>query len=195
MKSRHWITLVLVAYVMLAVLAVWYTRPASTPLATMPAASETRTIELLRDRVPVPSFSAPDLHGRMVSSDEWRGKVILVNFWATWCAPCRAEIPELVALQDKYRDQLQIVGVAVDEGSVEAVEGFVAEHKINYPVVMETPELQALFPGVLGLPATFLLDRDARLAQTHLGILDPARTEDEVRALAGLPVKARIDGE
>lgn len=188
MKNRHWITLSLVAYVTLAVLTVWYTRDASrASITTRAASSATRAVEFLPDRVPVPSFSARDLNGRTVSSDEWRGKVTLVNFWATWCAPCRAEIPDLVALQDKYRDELQIVGVAVDEASVEAVERFVAEHKINYPVVMHTPELEEIFPGVLGLPATFLLDPDARLAQKHLGILDPAVTEEEVRALAGLP--------
>ncbi|MBI2186197.1 MAG: TlpA family protein disulfide reductase [Acidobacteria bacterium] len=188
MKNRHWITLGLVGYMALAALVAWYARAANrASITTRAASSETRTLELLGDRVPVPSFSARDLNGRLVSSDEWRGKVTLVNFWATWCGPCRTEIPELVALQDTYRDQLQIVGVAVDEGSVEAVKQFVAEHKINYVVVMETPELQEIFPGVLGLPATFLLDRDGRIAQQHIGILDPTRTEEEVRAFAGLP--------
>lgn len=194
MKNRHWITLGLVAGVTLVALSVWHTRGISTAVvATRPSSGETRTIRFLRDPVPVPSFSARDLNGWTVSSDQWRGKVTLVNFWATWCAPCRAEIPELIALQDKYRDRLQIIGVSQDEGSVEAVERFVAEQKINYVVVMATPELQKSFPGVFGLPTTFLLDRDARIAQKHLGILDPTLTEEEVRALAGLPVNARIE--
>ncbi len=143
--------------------------------------------------VPVPSFTAEDLDGRAVSPEQWRGKVTLVNFWATWCPPCRAEIPELIALQDKYRDQLQIIGVSQDQGPVQSVRQFVAEHKINYVVVMATPELQKNFPGVFGLPTTFLLDRDVRIAQKHIGILNPTLTEDEVRALAGLPVNASIE--
>lgn len=194
MKNRHWITLSLVAYVTLAALAVWYARGTSRALvATRASSGEPRTIAFLQDPVPLPPFSARDLSGRTVSSDQWRGKVTLVNFWATWCPPCRAEIPELIALQDKYRDELQIIGVSEDEGSIEAVERFVAEQKINYVVVVATPELRKSFPGVLGLPTTFLLDRDARIALKHLGILDPALTEEEVRALAGLPVNARIE--
>lgn len=174
--------------------AIWYTRGISVPVASAQAgAGQTRAIRFLRDPVPVSSFTAQDLDGRAVSPEQWRGKVTLVNFWATWCPPCRAEIPELIALQDKYRDQLQIIGVSQDEGPVESVRQFVAEHKINYVVVMATPELQKSFPGVFGLPTTFLLDRDARIAQKHIGILNPTLTDDEVRALAGLPVNAGIE--
>src|SRR5438105_12850284 len=76
-----------------------------------------------------------DLDGRQISTSDWRGKVVLINFWATWCPPCRAEIPDLIALQEKYRDQLQIIGVSEDEAGPEVVKRFVAEHRMNYPVV------------------------------------------------------------
>jgi thiol-disulfide isomerase/thioredoxin len=150
-------------------------------------------VRLLPEPAPVAEFTVTDLDGRSTRSSEWRGKVVLINFWATWCPPCRAEIPDLVELQDKYRDQLVIVGVSEDEGGVEQVKRFAAEHDINYPVVMVTPELRKAFPGVSALPTTFVLDRDGRLAKRNVGILRARETEAVTRVLAGLPVNARIE--
>ncbi|HET7695556.1 MAG TPA: TlpA disulfide reductase family protein [Vicinamibacterales bacterium] len=161
-----------------------YTRGVEAGLASAPAASG--SVRLLKERVEIPAFVATDLDGRQISTAALRGKVVLVNFWATWCPPCREEIPDLVALQDKYKDHLQIIGVSQDSGSVEAVRRFAAEHRVNYPTVMSTPEIERLFPGVYALPTTFILDRDGRLAQKHIGLLNAAVTESETRSLAGL---------
>jgi thiol-disulfide isomerase/thioredoxin len=155
------------------------------------ASAEAPTIRFFKDPASVPAFTAADLDGREVSSAH--GKVIIVNFWATWCPPCRAEIPDLVALQAKYRDQLQIIGVSEDEVPPEEVKRFVIEHKINYPVVMTTKEIDRLFPGVQALPTSFIVDRDSRLVQKHVGMLTAEMTELETRALAGLPVTASIE--
>lgn len=133
------------------------------------------------------------LDGRTLSSSDWHGKVTIVNFWATWCAPCRAEIPALVALQDKYRDELQIVGISQDEGGAEVVKQFAADYHINYPLVMMTRELLRAFSGVYALPTTFIIDRDLRVVQKHVGLLDMTATEQETRALAGLPTNASIE--
>lgn len=151
------------------------------------------SVELLRNPATAPEFSVTTLDGRTISSSDLRGKVTLVNFWATWCGPCRREIPDLVALQEKYRDSLVIIGVSEDEGPVENVKKFAAEHKVNYPIVMTTAELQKAFPGVNALPTTFVLDRELRIAQKHVGMLDPTRTERETLALAGLAQNARIE--
>jgi thiol-disulfide isomerase/thioredoxin len=118
---------------------------------------------------------------------------VLLNFWATWCPPCRAEIPDLIALQTKYRDQLQVIGISEDEAPPEVVKRFVSDHRMNYPVVMKTPELAKLFPGVVALPTSFVLDRESRIVQKHVGQLTAATTEAETRALAGLPVNARVE--
>jgi thiol-disulfide isomerase/thioredoxin len=157
------------------------------------ADGERATIRFFKNPAAVPTFTAVDLDGKAISSDAWKGKVILVNFWATWCPPCRAEIPDLVALQEKYRDTLQIVGVSEDEAPPEHVKRFVEEHRINYPVVMTTRELQHLFPGVQALPTSFIVDREGRLVQKHVGMLSAELTELEARALAGLPVNASIE--
>jgi thiol-disulfide isomerase/thioredoxin len=167
-------------------------RPDAQPTEEV-ASGEKLTLRFFRNPAAVPALSMRDLDGRPISSADWRGKVVIVNFWATWCPPCRAEIPDLVALQDKYRDRLVIIGVSQDEGSVEGVKQFAAAHKMNYPVVMMTAELDQAFPGIRALPTSFILDRESRVVQRHVGLLNQVVTEQEARALAGLPVNASIE--
>jgi len=119
--------------------------------------------------------------------------VVIVNFWATWCGPCRAEIPDLVALQEKYKDTLQVIGISQDEAGVEVVRRFAAEHKVNYPVAMMTPEIEKMYPGITALPTSFILDRESRVVQKHVGMLTARTTEFETRHLAGLPVNVSIE--
>jgi thiol-disulfide isomerase/thioredoxin len=194
MTKRHWTALALMLLV--AAAAVWGFLMSGRPGA--PGAVESDTgdqvvVQLLRDARPVPAFSVTDLDGQTMSSEEWRGKVVLVNFWATWCGPCRAEIPDLVRLQEKYRDHLVIVGVSEDEGPVDGVRQFAAEHGVNYPIVMTTPELQRIFTGIVALPTTFTIDPEGRLVQKHVGLLNARHTEAVTRALAGLQVNARVE--
>jgi thiol-disulfide isomerase/thioredoxin len=143
-------------------------------------------VHLLKEPYEVADFTVTDLDGRTIRSADLRGKVVLVNFWATWCPPCRAEIPDLVKLQDKYRDKLVILGVSEDEVGPEPVKAFAAEHKMNYPIVMATPELQKIFQGVSALPTTFVVDPEGRVQRRHEGLLDPHTTELETQFLAGL---------
>jgi len=159
-----------------------YTRKVEAGLAKAPAAG---TVKLLKERVDIPAFTATDVSGKSISTAALRGKVVLVNFWATWCPPCREEIPALIELQKKYKDHLQIVGVAQDSGSPEDVRRFMEANGMNYPSVLSTPEIEKLFPGVYALPTTFVLDRDGRLAQKHVGLLNTGVTELETQALAG----------
>jgi len=158
-----------------------------------PAGGDKLTLRFFRNPAAAPVFTARDLDGHEVSSASLRGKVVLVNFWATWCPPCRAEIPDLVRLQEKYRDRLQIIGVSEDESGPEVVRRFAADHQVNYPIVMTTPEIEKMFPGISALPTSFLIDRDSRIVQKHVGMLTAQVTEYETRALAGLPVNASIE--
>ena len=150
-------------------------------------------VELLRTPVDVPAFTMTDIDGRAISSDSLKGKVVLINFWATWCGPCVVEIPDLVKLQAKYRDQLVVVGVSEDENGQDLVRKFAADKQINYALVMSTPELQTLFPGVVALPTTFALDRSGKMVQKHVGLLHAERTEALARVLAGLETNAKIE--
>src|SRR5580700_3012813 len=97
---------------------------------------------------PVPPFLLQDLNGNVVSTAQWPGKVVILNFWATWCPPCREEIPVLIELAKKYKDNLLIVGVSVDDGSEDDVREFAKAFHMNYPVVMWSRELISEYGGV-----------------------------------------------
>ena len=113
----------------------------------------------------------------------YRGKVVLLDFWATWCVPCREETPHFVELQQKYADSgLQIIGVSMDD-SPDPVRTFYEQFHMNYPVVMGTAEVGSAYGGVLGLPIAFLIDRDGRIYARHMGATSPAVFEKEIVSL------------
>jgi len=150
------------------------------------------TVELLREPMPIADVTMETLAGETMSTGDWRGKVTLVNFWATWCGPCRQEIPDLIKLQEQYPDQLQVVGVSTDEGDPSLVHAFAQEMEMNYPVVMATEELNRQFPGVFALPTSFVVDPEGRIVQTHVGLISPAVFEQEVRHLTSLPTTVAV---
>jgi len=123
------------------------------------------------------------LSGQQLHLSDYRGSVVLLDFWATWCDPCREEIPHFVELQNRYRDQgLQIVGVSMDD-SPEPVRDFYRQFKMNYPVVMGNASTGELYGGVLGLPIAFLIGRDGRIYSKHIGATDIAVFEREITML------------
>jgi thiol-disulfide isomerase/thioredoxin len=158
---------------------------------TSPASA--KVIRFAKNPETAPPFLLRDINGKIVSTADWKGKVVILNFWATWCPPCREEIPELVQLQAKYKDTLEIVGVSEDDDGLDKVVKFAQQHGMNYPIVMATPELIADYGGVPALPTSFLIDPQGRVMQKHTGLYEYEVYEREVRALAGLPVDARIE--
>ena len=117
---------------------------------------------------------ADSLDGKPLSLAGAHGKVILLNFWATWCGPCRAEIPDLIELQTKYKDRLQIIGLTVDDDDPDVVKKVVDQTGINYPVAIASPEVRMAYGGIVALPTSFVLDPEGRVVQKHEGPLrDP----------------------
>jgi thiol-disulfide isomerase/thioredoxin len=130
-----------------------------------------------------PDFSLPQLDGQPLRLSSYRGKVVLLDFWATWCVPCREEIPHFIDLQQKYRDRgLQVIGIAMDDGP-EPVRTFYQQFHMNYPVVMGTAKTGELYGGVLGLPIAFVIDGEGRIQAKHIGGASPALIEKEIMGL------------
>ena len=131
-----------------------------------------------------PAFALAGLDGGLIASDSLRGRVVLVNFWATWCLPCRVEMPLLQAMAVRHQARgLTVVGLSVDTDSPESVRTFLAERGVTYPVAMVGSKVTQAFGGVTGYPTSFLLDRDGRIRHRALGPLAMASFEPAVRRL------------
>jgi len=152
-----------------------------------------KVIRFVRDPDPAPDFKLEDLQGKPLTLAGARGKVVLLNFWASWCGPCRAEIPDLIELQDRYKAQLQVIGLTVDDDDAATIRTVVAGAGINYPVAMAPAAVRMQYGGIAALPTSFLLDRQGRVVQKHEGLRDPGLYETEIRALLGLPIEARVE--
>ncbi len=129
---------------------------------------------------PVPAFTAKELDGTPVAGAP-AGKVTVLNFWATWCPPCRGEIPDFIALQNQYKDQgLVVVGVSLDQGGAGVVSSFAKSQGMNYPVVMGTDDVAALYGDIQAIPTTFVIDRSGKVVAKHEGETDKATFAGEI---------------
>jgi peroxiredoxin len=128
-------------------------------------------------------FSLQDIDGHPLQLASYRGKVVLLNFWATWCTPCRAEIPNFVQFQNSYGPQgFQILGISMDDGP-QPVRAFYQQFKINYPVAVGTDTVAQSYGGVLGLPVSFLIGRDGKIAAKYVGAVQLPALEQEIKTL------------
>jgi thiol-disulfide isomerase/thioredoxin len=131
-------------------------------------------------------FKLKDLDGKEVPLSTFKdsGKVVLLNFWATWCGPCKAEIPGFVKLQEKYKDKLTIVGYSVDD-TADLAKKFASEYKMNYPILLGEgrEDIQDAYGPIWGLPSTFIISKDGKVCRKHIGIAPEAVFEKEVLAL------------
>ena len=129
-------------------------------------------------------FTLKDMNGVAVDLASFKGRVVLINFWATWCGPCRAEIPSLVELQAEYRDDLTVLGVSIDD-EAEKLKPYAAEFKMNYPVLVgkDHQDMQDAFGPLYGIPVSVIVGRDGRIARKHSGIATKEQFEREIKAL------------
>jgi cytochrome c biogenesis protein CcmG/thiol:disulfide interchange protein DsbE len=132
---------------------------------------------------PAPDFALPDLSGKTVRLSDFKGKVVLVDFWATWCPPCRKGIPEFIELQRRFEDKgFTTVGVALDQQGAAVVKPFAENFGINYPVVIGGDEVSMAYGGIQAIPTTFLIGRDGSILKSYVGYHPQSEFERAIQA-------------
>jgi cytochrome c biogenesis protein CcmG/thiol:disulfide interchange protein DsbE len=135
-----------------------------------------------------PNFALKDTDGRTVQLADYRGKVVLLNFWATWCGPCKIEIPWFTEFERRHKDRgFAVVGISMDDEGWDAVKPFISEYRINYRVLMGNGRVAELYGGVEALPTTFFIDREGRIAMIHEGLVSKSRYERDLIQLLDSP--------
>jgi thiol-disulfide isomerase/thioredoxin len=157
------------------------------------ADDDSRVIRFASNPQPAPPFLVNDINGNIISTADWSGKIVVLNFWATWCPPCREEIPELITLADRYKDRLVVIGVSMDDSDPQEVRQFAQTMKMTYPIVMASREMIFEYGGVPALPTSFVINKEGRIVQKHVGLFATEVYEGEIRALLGLPVEATVE--
>ena len=131
-----------------------------------------------------PNFTLKDADGRTVKLSDYKGKVVLLNFWATWCGPCKIEIPWFIDFEQKYKDRgFAVLGVSMDDDGWTAVKPYIAEKRLNYRVLLGNDTVGDQYGGVDSLPTTFLLDRNGKVAATHIGLVSKSDYQNEILLL------------
>lgn len=133
---------------------------------------------------PAPAWELKDVNGKRVKSDDFKGKVVLLDFWATWCGPCKAEIPGFIQLHKKYSDKgVVVIGISMDEEGPAVVKKFIEKNNVNYPIVMADKNTPDLFGGVEAIPTTFIIDREGQIVNKHEGQTEKSEFESEIKKL------------
>jgi peroxiredoxin len=133
---------------------------------------------------PTPDFALNDSTGKRVQLSDYHGKVVLLNFWATWCGPCKIEIPWFMEFQREYKDRdFVVLGVSMDEDGWDSVRPYMASHNFNYRIVVGNDDVGKLFGEIDDLPTTFLIDRDGHVAKRHVGLISKKDYQDEIAEL------------
>jgi len=150
--------------------------------------AEWPSIKEEKDRKKAPEFVLKDANGQDVKLSDYRGKVVLLNFWATWCGPCEVEIPWFIDFQREYKDRdFAVLGLSLDDDGWTSVRPFLAREKLNYRVMVTSEEVDQLYGGVNSLPTTFVLDREGRVATSHVGLISKNTYRQEILTLLGSP--------
>ena len=131
-----------------------------------------------------PAWTLPDLNGKPVHLADYKGKVVILDFWATWCPPCRAEIPGFIDLQKKYGAKgLVVIGASVDQDGPPVVSAFVTQNHMNYQIVMANEDVTKAYGGIEGIPTTFVIDPSGQIVKSYVGATEESEFETRIKPL------------
>ncbi len=130
------------------------------------------TITLNKSADKAPDFALKSVDGKTVKLSDYKGKVVIIDFWATWCPPCRKGIPDLISIQKEFKKNVVIIGISLDaDKTLKDVPGFVKEYKINYPIVYGDDKVVADYGGIQGIPTAFVIDKKGNVVDKHVGLV------------------------
>lgn len=153
-------------------------------LAGCGSSSVRAAVKAEKDRKQAPEFALKDAQGRVAKLSDYKGKVLLVNFWATWCGPCKIEIPWFADFEQRFKDKgFAVIGISMDDDGWESVKPYIEEKKMNYRVVIGTEETADIYGGVSSLPTTYLIDRQGKIASVHVGLVSKSVYQNEIEHL------------
>jgi peroxiredoxin len=178
-RGGAWLAMGAVALALLLV----YLAPGATPPSDDDEVGHEADAAIVGSPAPM-HFTLKDMNGVDVKLSSFKGKIVMLNFWATWCPPCKVEIPDLVQLQKQFGDDLVILGVSIDD-TPEQLQPFAAEYHVNYPMLVgkDRDDVQEAFGGTWALPSTAIIGRDGKIAQKHTGIRTKEQFENDIKAL------------
>ena len=143
-----------------------------------------------KDRKEAPDFELKDVNGKTVKLSDFRGKAVMVDFWATWCGPCQIEIPWFMDFERKYKDQgFVVIGIAMDDEGWPVVKPFIEQMKMNYRVVIGNDRTADLYGGIEALPTTVIIDRDGKVASMHVGLAGKQDFQDAIEKVLQTPAQ------
>ncbi len=131
-----------------------------------------------------PDFSLKSVEGKTIKLSDYKGKVVIIDFWATWCGPCRRGIPDLVSIQKEFKDDLVIIGISLDaEKTIKDVPGFVKSYSINYPIVYGDEKVVMAYGGIQSIPTAFVIDKKGNVVDRHIGLVSKDTYVNKIKEL------------
>lgn len=127
---------------------------------------------VVKDGKKAADFELKTLEGKSIKLSDYHGKIVIIDFWATWCGPCRKGVPDLVELQNEYKDKLVVIGISLDQqNTIKELEPFMKQYGINYPVVLGTQQVVMDYGNIQAIPTSFLIDQSGNIVDTHIGLV------------------------